>query len=94
MHVILMALAPVSFVMALGFVAGRMHTIDNHHVGQLNSLVMKFALPASLFVATASAPRSEVIAQGPLFAVLGAVMLILYLLWYLFPASGFENIQR
>ena len=84
MHVILMALAPVFFVMALGFVAGRMHTIDNHHVGELNSLVMNFALPASLFVATASAPRSEVIAQGPLFAVLGAVMLIHYLLWYFF----------
>jgi malonate transporter len=84
MHVILMALAPVFFVMALGFVAGRMHTIDNHHVGELNSLVMNFALPASLFMATASAPRSEVITQGPLFAVLSAVMLIHYLLWYFF----------
>jgi malonate transporter len=83
-HVILMALAPIFFVMALGFVAGRMRAIDNHHVDELNALVMNFALPASLFVATASAPRSEMIRQGPLFAILGAVMLSLYLLWYLF----------
>src|SRR5260221_6958336 len=83
-HVILMALAPIFFVMALGFVAGRMRAIENHHVDALNALVMNFALPASLFVATASAPRSEMIAQGPLFAILGAVMLLLYLMWYLF----------
>jgi malonate transporter len=82
-HVILMALAPIFFVMALGFVAGRMRAVDNHHVDELNSLVMNFAVPASLFVATASAPRSEMIMQGPLFAILGAVMLLLYLLWYL-----------
>jgi malonate transporter len=83
-HVILMALAPIFFVMALGFVAGRTRAIDNHHVVELNALVMNFALPASLFVATASAPRGEMIRQGPLFAILGVVMLLLYLIWYLF----------
>ncbi len=82
-HVILMALAPIFFVMALGYVAGRMRRIDNHHVGELNALVMDFALPASLFVATASTQRSEMIAQGPLFAILGVAMLLPYLLWYL-----------
>jgi malonate transporter and related proteins len=60
-HVILMALAPIFFVMALGFFAGRMRAINNHHVDELNALVMNFALPASLFVATASAPRSEMV---------------------------------
>jgi malonate transporter and related proteins len=44
---------------------------------------MDFAVPASLFVATASAPRSEMIAQAPLIAILSAVMLVLYLFWYL-----------
>jgi malonate transporter len=83
-HVILMALAPIFFVMALGFFAGRMRAINNHHVDELNALVMNFALPASLFVATASAPRSEMVRQGPLFVILGVVMLLLYLLWYLF----------
>jgi hypothetical protein len=40
---------------------------------QLNALVMDFALPASLFVATASTPRNEMLAQGPLLEILGAV---------------------
>ena len=84
LHVIMMALAPIVFVMALGFGAGRTRTIDNHHVGELNALVMDFAVPASLFVATASAPRSEIMKQGPLVLILGALMLTLYLLWYLF----------
>jgi malonate transporter and related proteins len=83
-HVILMALTPVFFVMALGYVAGRWHIVENHHVSGLNALVMSFAVPASLFVATASAPRSEMIAQAPLIAILGADMLIVYLLGYLF----------
>jgi malonate transporter len=85
MHqVIFTVLAPIFFVMALGYIAGRMRSIDNHHVGEINALVMDFALPASLFAATGSAPRSEMMAQAPLFAILGAAMLIIYLPWYLF----------
>jgi len=83
-NAILMALAPVFFVMALGYAAGRLHIVDNHQVGGLNALVMDFALPASLFVATASAPRAEMLAQAPLFGILGAVMLMLYFAWYFF----------
>lgn len=85
---ILMALGPVFFVMALGYGAGRLRIVDNHQVAGLNTLVMSFALPASIFVATASAPRSEMLAQGPLFAVLSVVMLAVYFAWYLLaPAS-------
>src|SRR5258708_12503323 len=87
-QVIFTVLAPIFFVMALGYVAGRMRTIDNHHVGEINALVMDFALPASLFASTGSAPRGEMMAQGPLFAILGAVMLIIYLLWYLFERKA------
>jgi predicted permease len=87
-QVIFTVLAPIFFVMALGYVAGRMRTIDNHHVGEINALVMDFALPASLFASTGSAPRREMMAQGPLFAILGAVMLIIYLLWYLFERKA------
>jgi malonate transporter len=78
-----MALAPVFFVMALGYAAGRWRALDNHHVSGLNSLVMNFAVPASLFAATASAPRSEMLAQAPLIGILAADMLIVYVLWYL-----------
>ena len=81
---ILLALAPVFFVMALGYGAGRLGTVDNRHVDGFNALVMDFALPASIFVATASAPRDETLAQAPLFAILGGVMLAVYLGWYAF----------
>jgi hypothetical protein len=69
---------------------GRMCTIDNRHVGEINALVMDFALLASLFAAISSAARSELMVQAPLFAILGAVMLIIYLLWYLFE----RNVSR
>jgi malonate transporter and related proteins len=83
-HVILLALAPAFFVMALGYGAGKLHIVDNHQVNSLNALVMDFSLPASLFAATAAAPRSEMLAQAPLFVILGVVMLLVYGAWILF----------
>jgi malonate transporter len=81
-HTILLALAPIFFVMALGYAAGRLRVVDNRQVEGFNLLVMDFALPAALFAATASAPRHEMLAQAPLFAILAAVMLALFLAWY------------
>lgn len=81
-HVILLALAPVFFVMALGLVAGRTGAIDNRQVGSLNAVVMKFAVPAAMFTAIGSAPRGEMLRQGSLFAIEGCVMLAVYLAWY------------
>lgn len=81
-HAIVLALAPIFFILALGFVAGRFKVVDNKRVDSLNALVMNFALPASLFAATASAPRSEMFAEAPLFAILGIVMLVVFLGWY------------
>ncbi len=81
-NAILLALAPVFFVLILGFWAGRRRMVDNHNVDSLNALVMQFALPAALFVATASAPRAEMLAQAPLFAILGGVMLVVAFGWY------------
>src|ERR1700730_4116746 len=83
-RVILLALAPIFFVMVLGYSTGRWHRIDNCHVAGLNSLVMEFSLPAALFMATASTPRGEMIEQGPFFAILCVAMLIPYLLWFYF----------
>jgi malonate transporter len=81
-NAILLALAPIFFVLLLGYAAGRYGIVDNHKIDSLNALVMNFALPASLFAATASAARSEMLAQAPLFFILGAVMLVVFLLWY------------
>lgn len=90
---ILMTLAPVFFVLLLGYAAGRFRTVDNHHVDGLNALVMDFALPASLFAATASASRHEMLEQGPLFLVFGLTMLLLYVAWYA-GMRAFTNVTR
>jgi malonate transporter len=92
-NAIVMALVPVFFVLLLGYAAGKFHIVDNLHVDALNALVMDFALPASLFAATASASRREMIEQVPLFLVLGVTMLLLYLAWY-FTARGVSKVSR
>jgi malonate transporter len=76
--VLLNSLVPTFAVMALGYLAGWIRDI----VGELNALVMDFALPASLFVATASTSRAVLLAQWPLLVVLTASMLALYALSY------------
>lgn len=83
-HAILTALVPLFFVMALGYAAGLLKRVDNRQVGSLNSLTMDFALPSALFVAIASAPRSEMIAEAPLFVLLSVIMLIIFFGWYVF----------
>ncbi|MHC2625466.1 malonate transporter [Bradyrhizobium huanghuaihaiense] len=88
-NVILMALVPVFFVLLLGYGAGRFRIVDNGHVEGLNALVMDFALPASLFAATASAPRDGITGQAPVFLVFGVTMLVIYAGWYWFERSFF-----
>jgi malonate transporter len=80
--VLLDALVPIFAVMALGYFAGWIRDVDNHHVAELNALVMDFALPASLFVATATTSRTFLLAQWPLLLVFGVSMVALYALSY------------
>jgi malonate transporter and related proteins len=80
--VLLNAPVPIFAVMALGYLAGWIRDIDNHHVAELNALVMDFALPASLFVATASSSRALLLAQWPRLVVFIVSMLGLYALSY------------
>jgi malonate transporter and related proteins len=61
--VLLNSLVPIFAIMGLGYFAGWIRDIDNHHVAELNALVMDFALPASLFVATGSTQRALLLAQ-------------------------------
>jgi len=75
---ILGSIVPVFLVMALGYLAGWTRDIDNHHVAELNALVMDFALPASLFVAMVQTPRSLLLEQGQLMIVLAVSMLVIY----------------
>lgn len=80
--ILLNSLLPIFAVMALGYFAGFVRDIDNEHVGELNALVMDFALPASLFVATATTPWAMLLAQWSLLLTLAVSMLALYALSY------------
>ncbi len=84
---LLLALVPVFFVLALGYAAGRWKLADNTRIESLNALVMLFALPASLFLATATAAREEMISQSPLFAIFGGMMLVVWAISYAFRRS-------
>jgi malonate transporter len=92
-NAIVMALAPVFFVLLLGYAAGRFRIVDNAHVDGLNALVMNFALPASLFAATGSASRSQIFTQAPLVLVFGLTMLLLYAAWYC-SARSFSAVTK
>src|SRR5271168_63569 len=81
-HVLLNALVPIFAVMGLGYFAGWIRDVDNHHVAELNALVMDFAVPAALFVATASASRHVLLTQWPLLLALVIPMLGVYALSY------------
>jgi len=75
---ILNALAPVFFVMFLGYFAGRRRLVDNINVANLNVLVMTFALPAALFTAISRTPQRVIIENGKLMLVLTLAMLIIF----------------
>ena len=82
-EIIAHALVPIFFVIGLGYVAGLRRSVDNHHVAELNLLVMQYALPASLFVATASTPWAQMRKEESLVLLLGVAMMLLYIVWYL-----------
>ena len=83
MAVILPALVPIYFVLLLGFTAGKRGIVKSADVGGLNTVVMSFALPASLLAATAATPRAAMLGQWPLLVTLVVAMMLIYPLWYL-----------
>jgi malonate transporter and related proteins len=91
---ILGSTVPVFFVMAVGYLAGWTRDIDNHHVAELNALVMDFALPASLFVAMVRTPRAQLLQQRALMIVLVVAMLAIYGLVFLLQTRVFKSDSR
>jgi len=76
--IILDALVPVFFGLALGYLAGWTRDVNNTHVAELNVLVMDFAIPAAIFATVAQASRATLIGQLGLAAILSLSMLLLY----------------
>jgi malonate transporter and related proteins len=64
------ALAPVFFVLALGYVAGKRNEFDADQSAGLSKLALNFALPASLFVSMTAIPKDLLLKQGPLLLAL------------------------
>lgn len=89
--VILHALAPIFFVMSLGYVAGKTKRVDNSHVLLLNQFVMDFALPAALFSATAQTPWRAMVEQYPLIIILAIAMWLIYGAIYWLARKGFNK---
>src|SRR5436309_4468410 len=60
----LTVLLPLFFVLGLGYFAGRAKKFDADQVAGLNDLVLDYAFPAMMFVATVKAPRDELLSEG------------------------------
>ncbi|HST93370.1 MAG TPA: AEC family transporter, partial [Microvirga sp.] len=71
-------LLPVLFVMSLGYWAGRRKRFDADQIRGINDLVMTYALPSLMFVATVTTRRSELLAQAPFVLALLIAFLGLY----------------
>ena len=67
---LVVALLPVFFVLALGYVAGKRNAFDADQAAGLSKLAVSFALPASLFVGMTDIPRDLLLQQGPLLLAL------------------------
>jgi malonate transporter and related proteins len=80
-------LLPVFFVMALGYWAGRTKRFDADQTRGLNDLVMTFALPSLMFVATVTTTRSEIISESFLLIALLIAFLGLFIAVTLFSMS-------
>ena len=72
------ALAPVFFVLGLGYLAGARKLVDNQNTSALTVTLMNFALPAALFTALARTPRSILFQQNRLVLALALVLTVVY----------------
>ena len=57
-------LLPVFFVLGLGYFAGRAKQFDADQIRGFNELVLDYAMPAMMFVATVKTPRWQLLGEG------------------------------
>lgn len=77
-------LVPILFVIALGYWAGRSKKFDANQVQGLNELVLTYALPALLFVATVNTTRSQMFAEAAFVVATLIAFLGLYIVVVIF----------
>jgi malonate transporter and related proteins len=91
LNLILNSLVPVFFGIGLGLVGGWTRDVDNHHVGELNALVMDFAVPASIFAAIVTSSRGTLIDQFGLALVLTVTMLLVYAVVFVMAQKAYRS---
>jgi malonate transporter len=91
LNLILNSLVPVFFGIGLGLVGGWTRDVDNHHVGELNALVMDFAVPASIFAAVVTTSRGTLIDQLGLALVLTVTMLFVYAVVFVMARKAYGS---
>jgi len=87
---ILTIIVPIFFVL-LGYAAGRAKKFDSDQVAGINELVLDCALPASLFVGTVSASRTQLLQEAPLFLTMLICMVGLYVIVFLLGTLLFRH---
>src|SRR4029077_6404194 len=83
--ILISAIAPVIFVLALGFAAGKHKRFSEEQARGFSRLALTYALPAALFLSMAHFDRSLLMQQGPIAVVMliGYSGLYLALYWLL-----------
>ena len=92
--ILISAIAPVIFVLALGYAAGKHHRFSPEQAGGFSRLALTYALPAALFLGMARFNRSLLLEQGPvaLVMLIGYSGLYLFLYWLL-CARGMDKLK-
>src|SRR6266403_1813157 len=88
---ILTIIFPVFFVLLLGYAAGRANQFDSHQVAGINELVLKFALPASLFVGTVGVSRTQLLQETPLLVAMLVSLVGVYIVVFLIGKLLFRH---
>jgi predicted permease len=72
------ALVPVFFGLALGYLAGKRGIVAYKDVEGLNTFLLNYAVPAALFLAAAQTPRHALISHGKLSLALSISMVSVF----------------
>jgi malonate transporter and related proteins len=90
---ILNGLLPVAFVITLGWLSGRLGTLQHDDAGVLAALIIRFALPFALFFAAVTTPADKIINVG-LALCLTFGLMISYFLALAFGVFAFKHDLR
>lgn len=82
------ALLPIVATIGLGILAGKVGDFDSHDSQQLTRLVLRYALPMSIFAGILNTPRKVIIADIPLMVWIFVGMIGAYFAFWLVMRAG------